>query len=58
MFITLHSFGQYWMLPWGYTAALPSDYADLEKVSQAGASALKAVYGISTLNALKNVKKI
>ena len=45
MFITLHSFGQYWMLPWGYTAALPSDYADLEKVSQAGVGALKAVYG-------------
>jgi hypothetical protein len=55
MFITLHSFGQYWMLPWGYTAALPSDYADLEKVSQAGVGALKAVYGSSTLNSLKKV---
>ena len=45
LFLTLHSFGQYWMLPWGYTLTLPSDYADLENVSKVGAAALKSVYG-------------
>jgi len=34
------------MTPWGYTKVLPSDYAELERVSKIGANALKAVYVI------------
>jgi hypothetical protein len=34
----------YRMTTWGYTKALPSDYAELERVSKIGANALKAVY--------------
>ena len=25
-YLTYHSYGQYWLTPWGYTAELPSDY--------------------------------
>ena len=28
-FVTIHSYGQYWMSPWGYTKELPDDYQDL-----------------------------
>ena len=28
-FVTIHSYGQYWLTPWGYTSQLPDDYEDL-----------------------------
>jgi hypothetical protein len=30
-YLTFHSYGQYWLTPWGYTSALPSDYNELVK---------------------------
>jgi hypothetical protein len=29
MYLTFHSYGQYWLTPWGYTSALPDDYTQL-----------------------------
>ena len=26
VYLTFHSYGQYWLTPWGYTADLPDDY--------------------------------
>ena len=28
-YLTIHSYGQMWLYPWGYTSALPSDSDDL-----------------------------
>ncbi len=28
-YITLHSYGQYWLTPWGFTNTLPTDYTNL-----------------------------
>jgi len=44
-FITIHTYGQFWFTPWGFTAALPSDYAELKAKSDIGAAAIRAVYG-------------
>ena len=44
-FFTIHTYGQFWFTPWGYTASLPSDYADLKAKSDVGAAAIRAVYG-------------
>ena len=29
VYLTFHSYGQYWLTPWGYTADYPEDYAQL-----------------------------
>ena len=29
LFVSLHTYGQLWMSPWGYTQALPEDYAEM-----------------------------
>ena len=29
VYLTLHSYGQYWLTPWGYSRRLPDDYDDL-----------------------------
>ena len=29
VYFSFHSYGQYWLTPWGYTSALPDDYQDL-----------------------------
>ena len=29
VYLTFHTYGQYWLTPWGYTAELPTDYAEL-----------------------------
>lgn len=28
-FLTMHSYSQLWLTPWGYTTDVPNDYADL-----------------------------
>jgi hypothetical protein len=28
-YLTVHSYGQMWLYPWGFTSALPADYLDL-----------------------------
>jgi hypothetical protein len=29
VYLTVHSYGQYWLTPWGYTAEYPADYTQL-----------------------------
>lgn len=29
VYLTVHSYGQYWLTPWGYTADLPANYDQL-----------------------------
>ena len=29
VYLSFHSYGQYWMTPWGYAGHLPDDYEDL-----------------------------
>nr|XP_034178433.1 carboxypeptidase B-like [Osmia lignaria] len=29
MYLTLHSYSQMWLVPWGYTYSKPSDYSEL-----------------------------
>ena len=28
-YLNVHSYGQYWIYPWGYTRHMPSDFHDL-----------------------------
>jgi hypothetical protein len=44
-YIALHSYGQYWLTPWGFTSNLPSDYEDLYKVASRAANSIEKVYG-------------
>ncbi|CAG7719516.1 unnamed protein product [Allacma fusca] len=44
-FITLHSYSQLWMTPWGYTKDLPSNYQEMMRVANKSVAALKAVHG-------------
>jgi murein tripeptide amidase MpaA len=46
-FITLHSYSQLWMTPWGYTRDLPENYAEMMRVANKSVSALTAVHGTS-----------
>lgn len=38
VYLTLHSYGQYFLIPWGYDVAFPSDYNDMLKVAKSAAS--------------------
>jgi hypothetical protein len=46
-YLTLHSYGQWWLVPYGYIdpPVYPPDYDELLKAAQDGAAALKAVHG-------------
>ncbi|XP_017027305.1 carboxypeptidase B1 [Drosophila kikkawai] len=44
-YLTLHSYGNYLLYPWGYTSALPSTWRDIDEVAQAGAAAIKSATG-------------
>ncbi|XP_065361615.1 carboxypeptidase B1 [Calliphora vicina] len=45
MYLTLHSYGNYLLYPWGYTSALPDTWKDIDEVAQAGAAAIKSATG-------------
>ncbi|KAI1285364.1 Carboxypeptidase B [Halotydeus destructor] len=45
MFISLHSYSQIFLLPYGYTDEIPPEYDELERVAIQGAEALKARRG-------------
>ncbi|KAK4036131.1 hypothetical protein OUZ56_028196 [Daphnia magna] len=45
MYLTFHAYGQYWLTPWGYTSALPSDYTQLYNLAVSAVNELTAVYG-------------
>ncbi|NXL99208.1 CBPA2 Carboxypeptidase, partial [Tyrannus savana] len=44
-FLTLHSYSQLLMYPYGYKCTRPNDYAELESLGRAAANAIKSVYG-------------
>jgi len=44
-YLTLHSYGQMWLYPWGYTTAYPRDSSDLHAAATAGLNALQSKYG-------------
>ncbi|XP_067613427.1 carboxypeptidase B1-like [Eurosta solidaginis] len=44
-YLTLHSYGNYLLYPWGYTSELPSTWHDIDDVAQAGAVAIKKATG-------------
>ena len=43
-FIAVHSYGQYWLYPWGYTSALTPDDAKLKEKSIIATNELKKKY--------------
>jgi len=46
-YITIHSYGQWWFTPWGYTTQLPADYTELYNKALIGVNAIRGHAGIS-----------
>ncbi|KAG4072020.1 hypothetical protein HA402_010957 [Bradysia odoriphaga] len=44
-YLTLHSYGQYLLYPWGYTESLPVKWKDIDDVAKAGAKAIRRATG-------------
>jgi carboxypeptidase A2 len=44
-YLTLHSYGNYMLYPWGYTSDLPETWKEIDEISQIGADAIKAATG-------------
>ncbi|XP_063977415.1 carboxypeptidase B-like isoform X2 [Diachasmimorpha longicaudata] len=45
LYLTLHSYNQMWLVPWGHTHTKPTDYADLAKIARKAAKAIAKVHG-------------
>ncbi|KAM0736624.1 Carboxypeptidase B [Formica fusca] len=45
MYLTLHSYSQMWLLPWGHTRSKPSDYSDMLNVAKKAINAITKVHG-------------
>ncbi|TDG52922.1 hypothetical protein AWZ03_000465 [Drosophila navojoa] len=45
MYLTIHSFGNYLLYPWGWTSELPETWQDLDDVARAGGDAIKEATG-------------
>ena len=45
MFLTIHSYGQYILHPWGYAETDIADSPELQKMGQIGAKAIQRVNG-------------
>jgi len=44
-YITIHSYGQWWLTPWGATTVLPPHYTEMYDEGVAATNALRALYG-------------
>lgn len=44
-YLTLHSYGNYLLYPWGWTSDLPDTWEHIDEVAKAGASAIKDATG-------------
>lgn len=44
-YLNIHSYGELWLYPWGYTSTLPSDWRDLDHLGRVAASAIRSVHG-------------
>ncbi|KAK0162945.1 hypothetical protein PV327_006671 [Microctonus hyperodae] len=53
-FLTFHSYGQYILYPWGYAQRVPPDYADLDRVAQKSAVAMKKATTQNTVYTVGN----
>jgi len=47
LFISIHSYSNYWLVPWGGTTTKPSDYTELMRVGNAAATAIQGVNGLT-----------
>ncbi|XP_026480609.1 carboxypeptidase B-like [Ctenocephalides felis] len=45
LYLTIHTYGQYFLYPWGYTSALPDNWKDLDALGRQAASAIQGVIG-------------
>jgi len=45
IFISIHAYSEFWLIPWGGTTAKPSDYAELKRVADAAVVAIQGVNG-------------
>ncbi|KAF9463737.1 hypothetical protein BDZ94DRAFT_586488 [Collybia nuda] len=48
LFIDFHSYGNYFLSPYGWTSSVPPNNAQIQSVAKGFAAAVKAVHGIST----------
>jgi carboxypeptidase A2 len=44
-YLTLHSYGNYLLYPWGFTSSLPPNWKELDNIGKAGANAISAATG-------------
>eukprot|EP00105_Crassostrea_gigas_P030888 XP_011453366.1 PREDICTED: carboxypeptidase B [Crassostrea gigas] len=44
-YLNVHTYGQYWIYPWGYTPILPADYRDLDHLGRSAATAIRHTHG-------------
>ena len=49
MYISLHSYSQMWLLPWGYTEKRPEDFSELFSLAKIGARSLQRVHNTTYL---------
>jgi hypothetical protein len=49
LYLTFHSYGNWWFTPWGFTHYLPYDYPDLIEKAHIATRAIKSVNGIITI---------
>uniref|UniRef100_A0A0P5P3C1 Carboxypeptidase B n=1 Tax=Daphnia magna TaxID=35525 RepID=A0A0P5P3C1_9CRUS len=49
MYISLHSYSQMWLLPWGFAEARPEDFSELYSLAKIGARALQRTHNTSYL---------
>jgi hypothetical protein len=45
IFISIHSYSQLWLVPWGGYSAKPADYTEIKRVGDAAAAAIRGVNG-------------
>ncbi|XP_064539892.1 carboxypeptidase B1-like [Drosophila montana] len=45
MYLTIHSYGNYLLYPWGWTSDLPATWQDLDDVARAGGDAIEKATG-------------
>jgi murein tripeptide amidase MpaA len=44
-FVDIHSYGGYFLSPWGYTTTNPPDYTEMNRLMTAGVAAIRAING-------------
>jgi hypothetical protein len=47
LFVSIHCYSNFWLVPWGGQTTKPSDYNELKRVGDAAVDALRAVNGLN-----------